>query len=752
MNILVEYLGNEVVVALIGSADSLQYDNQASVAVFQRLGEQAARRRPDRIWVDFQGLTYIDSAAFHQIADQISRIRKKHPQIELVGPGPALERLLSLIDPPRWWTWSRPRENPAPVEKPKAETPRRRSTDAKAPPAAGGRTQAVEPSPAGAVTVGEPPRETELELAGESQTDEEAAPAPREAAALEPSASRAAEEAGRIERQYAVEEDYLPADLESPAAETDVFEIDLDRELLFLESEPPGEEFNPMADPVDLTGSWKMHAMRHPSSVPSAAVIDPVDPASEDLPPDFPEGNVDRDPPFAEEEDRDGATGEPVEGDPLLFDVVEPMPRTGVEPPSEGYADSELSLSDETAGGEPDAPAPRPYSGVGGSTYASPRAARAAYEALAARIRELERERSILHSLLAEARGQPPAPARPTETARRRMDRSTATPARAGSSRPRPRLSDPAVLRSPGDRSSPITAATDGIPAYLRGDVARSRIIRAVASVIEDRRRGRPLSPSGLRRIASAMAKAAQRAPFAVFDLRQARERLALEARLVHTTGIALCAAVRGGARLRRLGTLALTSLVWGLVDGGREALSELTGGQAAAANLARRLHLKVLQVLGPGRGIPEDRVRQDVWLLSLAREFWRRLGSGVSGGTEPAVLMAAIERGEIARPAPAGLRRLFIEAFSAYPPGSWVRLESGEVGIVVAPGSVDPAGPLVLCLFAGGERELRLRPPRMADTGGERGSRIQAVVRSPMPRCAVPRDVLRVREGLSMK
>ncbi len=765
MNILVENLGSEVVVALTGSADSLQYDNQSSVAVLQRLGEQATRQRPDRIWIDFQGLTYIDSAAFHQIADQLSRLRKKHPQVELVGPGPALERLFSLIDPPRWWTWSRPREIPAAAKKPRADTPRRRSTDPKGPPAGGSRESAADAARGEADSLESPAPEDHRDPPVESPAGKEASPAPQRVSAAEPSTPWSAP---RIQGGAAAGEDELPDDLEEPAAETDVFEIDLDRELLLLESEPPGEEFNPMADPVDLTGSWKTQAGRRHSGEPSGGTMEPLDPGPEESPPDFAQGESDQDPPLAVEEAGDEArddTGEDAGEEELLLLDAEELPRRFyTDEATERSADGDLDLLEEAAGEEDFAPPPPASPEESGGWGAAHRVARASDEALAARIRELEMERLILHRMLAEGRSQPPVPVRPVGPVHRRPGPAATVPGRAAATRPGTSASDSPPTRSasrvsghpPEGRPSAQGVAADHIPAYLRGDVARSRIIRMVASAIDFRRRGRPLSPAVLRQIASKLASAALRAPFASFDLRQARARLPLGARLVHTTGMALCVAARGGARPPRLGALALTSLVWGLLAGHRDALAELSGGEIAAVRLARNLHLKVLQILGPGHGIPEDQVRQDLRLLSLAREFWRRLGGGSAGGpaggAEPAVAMAALARGEIGRSAPAGLRRAFVETFSIFPPGSWVRLESGEVAVVVAPGTVDSAGPVVLCLFAGGERELRLRPPRLVDTGRDGGSRIQAVVRPPLPRCALPRDVLRVREGLSMK
>jgi hypothetical protein len=72
------------------------------------------------------------------------------------------------------------------------------------------------------------------------------------------------------------------------------------------------------------------------------------------------------------------------------------------------------------------------------------------------------------------------------------------------------------------------------------------------------------------------------------------------------------------------------------------------------------------------------------------------------------------------------------------------VRLESGEVGVVVAPGSRSVRGPLVLALLVGGEADLRARPPRLVDTGLGKGDRVRGVVRCPIRRCPAPRQVVR--------
>jgi hypothetical protein len=218
---------------------------------------------------------------------------------------------------------------------------------------------------------------------------------------------------------------------------------------------------------------------------------------------------------------------------------------------------------------------------------------------------------------------------------------------------------------------------------------------------------------------------------------------------------MALCMASRAGTRPERQKSLALAGLLTALLGQPLQRPGEIPQGEGALRVLARKVHRRLLDLgcggLGAGQLqlLQEAEVREDLRLLSLAREFWRRIGAGPEGGSDPAAAARALARGEIARGAPERLRRLFIETFSLYPPGTWVRLGSGEVGVVVAPGAREAACPLVMSLFTGGERELRSRPPRLVDTGTGEGMAVRAVVRCPVVKCAAPRTVLRSGAGV---
>jgi len=214
---------------------------------------------------------------------------------------------------------------------------------------------------------------------------------------------------------------------------------------------------------------------------------------------------------------------------------------------------------------------------------------------------------------------------------------------------------------------------------------------------------------------------------------------------------MALCMAARAGKPPRRLCILSLTGLLSAIIQNSRGARLETPESSARMRAFAREIHRKLLALgrAAPGAAplpaIQETEVREDLDFLSLAREFWRRLGPGPEGGMKPARAALALAHGKISRKAPLWLRRLFLKTFSMFPPGSWVRLSSGEVGVVVAPGSKKLTCPLVLSLFAGGERELHLRPPRLVDTCLKQEYRIRAVVRCPIRRCPAPRPLLRV-------
>ncbi len=294
------------------------------------------------------------------------------------------------------------------------------------------------------------------------------------------------------------------------------------------------------------------------------------------------------------------------------------------------------------------------------------------------------------------------------------------------------------------------------IPGFLRADASRGRLVRAFAALLERSRSRRAISNAELLQLVSELSDSVRLAPFATFDLGEASSGLPPAKSAIYTTGMALCMAARAGAPPERMRTLAMTGLLTVLaVPAGQETVPEIPKGEAALRSLAQKIHKKLIafggEVFGshPLRAVSEAEVREDLRLLTVVREYWRRIGPGQGCGMEPAAAALGLANGKIALGSPARLRNLFLETFSLFPPGSWVRLESGEVGVVVAPGPGGVESPLVLRLFTGKGGELRGCTPRVVDTAA--GNGIQSVVRCPIRKCPPPRSILRVETEMNV-
>jgi anti-anti-sigma factor len=81
--------GSRTVVRLAGEADV------TTRALAEILGAEAAKK-PRLLLVDVSGLTFIDSAALHQIVQAHRKLRADGCRLELVGPSPVVARILQL--------------------------------------------------------------------------------------------------------------------------------------------------------------------------------------------------------------------------------------------------------------------------------------------------------------------------------------------------------------------------------------------------------------------------------------------------------------------------------------------------------------------------------------------------------------------------------------------------------------------------------------------------------------------------------
>ncbi len=330
---------------------------------------------------------------------------------------------------------------------------------------------------------------------------------------------------------------------------------------------------------------------------------------------------------------------------------------------------------------------------------------------------------------------------------------------------PQPALPRPSVPVSPSPSTAvgsereaelkppqvPSVEETGRFPQFLRGDSERDFIVQAFESILDRRSPGMVVSETELLRLASALASKIRRTPYATFDLGESRKRASVGRETIYTTAMAMCMAHQVQSPPLRLRMLALTGLLSVIVAPSQKTLPEIPADEVAQRVFARRLHKKLLSFGGitcgdsPLRAIKEADVREDLKLLSLVREFWRKIGPGPEGRMEPAAAALALSRGKIAPSAPLRLRQLFLKTFSVFPPGSWVKLSSGEVGIVVAPGSGRVTTPLVLTLFTSEGEEFYPHTPRLVDTGQQSSDQVLAAVQCPLRDCSAPRPVLRV-------
>jgi anti-sigma B factor antagonist len=81
--------GSRTVVRLAGEADV------TTRVLAEVLGAEAVKK-PRLLLVDVSGLTFIDSAARHEIVQAHRKLRADGCRLELVGPSPAVARILQL--------------------------------------------------------------------------------------------------------------------------------------------------------------------------------------------------------------------------------------------------------------------------------------------------------------------------------------------------------------------------------------------------------------------------------------------------------------------------------------------------------------------------------------------------------------------------------------------------------------------------------------------------------------------------------
>jgi anti-sigma B factor antagonist len=81
--------GSRTVVYLTGEADVTTW------ALAEVLAAEAAKK-PSLLLVDISGLTFIDSAALHQLVQAHRKVRADGGRLELVGPTQPVTRILQL--------------------------------------------------------------------------------------------------------------------------------------------------------------------------------------------------------------------------------------------------------------------------------------------------------------------------------------------------------------------------------------------------------------------------------------------------------------------------------------------------------------------------------------------------------------------------------------------------------------------------------------------------------------------------------
>ena len=81
--------GSRTVVRLAGEAD-------VTTRALAEVLDAEAVKKPRLLLVDVSGLAFIDSAALHQIVQAHRKLRADGCRLELVGPSPAVARILQL--------------------------------------------------------------------------------------------------------------------------------------------------------------------------------------------------------------------------------------------------------------------------------------------------------------------------------------------------------------------------------------------------------------------------------------------------------------------------------------------------------------------------------------------------------------------------------------------------------------------------------------------------------------------------------
>ncbi len=482
---------------------------------------------------------------------------------------------------------------------------------------------------------------------------------------------------------------------------TEAFEIDLEREFLLRESEPPVPPFNPLAEPLDLFPGVRGGAPDCGEPAPP-----PAGPSPEEK--DHQESGERGQYLFLPEE-----PGGEDRADFERLDIEGDLGEEGAL--RKGFEASGLEASGgfRTAAGD-DLPKAQGTPAPVVPVQDPPAVFSRREQFLSARLINSLLSEDFLRARLAELEAQ----------LLRRPEHQGVLKEPPGAVPPAPRA---AALRAPR------TSLRAEIPSFLRGDFPRGSIVAAVARLIERRSRGRGVPAGAILEVASSLATAVERAPFAGFDFSQARTGAHPAAQVVYVTATALCLLQSSGASRERLRRLALAAFLQTLGSGGANAL-RLLGEEGPSRALSRRLARRLSSLLPRvgEAGVDEEEVLDGLQLLELSSSFWQRIGPGPEGGAHPASAAAALVRGEIGRGVPDHFRRLFLRAFSAFPPGTWVRLESGEVGVVVGPGS----------------KEVR----RLVDTGVERAARVRAVVACPLRACPAPPELLRIGTGVAMR
>jgi HD-GYP domain-containing protein (c-di-GMP phosphodiesterase class II) len=130
---------------------------------------------------------------------------------------------------------------------------------------------------------------------------------------------------------------------------------------------------------------------------------------------------------------------------------------------------------------------------------------------------------------------------------------------------------------------------------------------------------------------------------------------------------------------------------------------------------------------LGYPRGLKGTNLSDWDQLLILANTFdsmtWDRK-TGIRQGFHEALSALIQNGGKFVRK---GIIRAIIQTFGHYPPGSWVRLNSGEVGLVTRAHPGSPLKPLISVVYDGTGKKLAR--PKVVDLGHNQTAYIQGPV-----------------------